>query len=350
MSEVLGVDALREALSDCVARGRRLDVRAHGARGREDLVATLVPEVESLLRSAIATFRRASDLYDEARIDEDEILPRVDGLDETARREIADVAFIGMADLGARLERLRRAIATGADVDELRDECQRARRRALRGLAALDVALAHEDGVVSSLTFSDELVDAIATRRHYARLRRAILGGGGGEDVVASRRALERVRLHMLLLVKSDVYAQLRLVDRRQLDVLLTRIEDALATNASAQGQELQQERLFQDLVGFAGLIAQVSRREELVEHDARVVWDAHEALARAVSIPPRLRARLEALAGLDDEIDGLIEGGEWSIEAWRSAIERQHTRMIRPETGRLLSMRAPARRASLVG
>lgn len=333
-AEALGPNPLREATSYCMMRGKEIDVRAYEGTSRGHVLATLTPLVEDVVRGAMETLRHAADLYEERAI-----LPEVAGISSETHREIAAVARAGFRDLTSRLDPLVRP--RDADADELREACRTALRRVFRALVALDAAIADAHGAYSTLNVGDELADALTTRRHYARIRRAIFGFGVPERVVTAHRALERVHLEMVLLIHSDTYALLRLPDRRKLDALSERVDAAIHAGPDAPGQELASKRLVQDLVSFAGLIAQVSRREVLQKHDASVLREALETLATATEVPESLRERLEALEGLDDEADVLLATNDFSADAWRWCVARLHHGADRPGAGRFFAMRS---------
>ncbi|MFO0682846.1 MAG: hypothetical protein U0234_12375 [Sandaracinus sp.] len=246
-----------------------------------------------------------------------------------------DVAFMARAELRPFRERL--ALASG-DAERL-DEARRALRRIARTLSALDIAMngAEEGGVTSELM----LAQSLTTRRAYARFRRAVLRVAlplaSADD---ARRALERARVHLAMLVRSDAYPIARSHDRAQIDALAARV--ALASAGGAEPVEVA--RLWQDVEGLARLTADVSRRHELVAHDTALVAHATAALAGARSIEPRLRAKLERLAGLDEDTDRLLDEGDWDLDAWRTVLDALHERLVRPASGRFAVLREGSR------
>jgi hypothetical protein len=124
------------------------------------------------------------------------------------------------------------------------------------------------------------------------------------------------------MLVGWDVYPQLRVRDRLQLRDLQRRVLDWLRSDRDATAGR----RLWEDLVGFVRMLAQVSRRQELVEHDAKVVHDARERLAVGSHgvVPDDLLAALTSLTGLDDDVDMLLASPEKArAGAWSPHLER---------------------------
>ncbi len=86
--------------------------------------------------------------------------------------------------------------------------------------------------------------------------------------------------------------------------------------------------RLWQDVVGLANLLMQVSNRPELRAHDGEIVVDVFETLfggfSPAQQLPPAQLDHPSALLGLDEELDQCIrQGGGCSMETCRAMLSR---------------------------
>ena len=86
--------------------------------------------------------------------------------------------------------------------------------------------------------------------------------------------------------------------------------------------------RLWQDLSNFAEILVQVSHRQELRDHDLRLLIRAYRTLfpsgARRLQVPEDLLSDLKSLLGLDDELDRLIMGRPaGQVELWRRPLQR---------------------------
>ena len=98
--------------------------------------------------------------------------------------------------------------------------------------------------------------------------------------------------------------------------------------------------RLWTDLVSFARLLVQVNNREEIREHDRRMVSQIYHQLFLVTETPERLSANqledLESLLGRDDELDQVIlRINEHPLEDLRPPLVR-----LRKELGQ--TMRRP--------
>jgi len=243
-----------------------------------------------------------------------------------ASPEASDVAFVVATDLRGARKRLAAALPTTRA-----DESARATRHVLRALSVLTQALGLPR--LPSAARDRLLRTSLSTRRRYATLRRSILGPAPPTDATSMARSLARVRIQTTLLARSEEYRSLRSGDRDQLEELRARLDRTLKDRDAIDVRDA--ERLWQDLAGFARLSAAINRRHELIENDTTIIDEATETLATQKEIRTRLRMRLETLAGLDDEVDALIERYEWNVEPWREALLALHERLVRPATGR---------------
>ncbi|MEM6457716.1 MAG: hypothetical protein AAF772_21685, partial [Acidobacteriota bacterium] len=69
--------------------------------------------------------------------------------------------------------------------------------------------------------------------------------------------------------------------------------------------------RIWGDLVGFARLLVQINNREELREHDRRLIRELLDSFFNAIELPDHvpddILAALQKLVGCDDELDQLL-------------------------------------------
>jgi hypothetical protein len=98
-----------------------------------------------------------------------------------------------------------------------------------------------------------------------------------------------------------DVYVHLRISDRVQIRSLQERLIAWFLTPA----QDLPAGvRLWQDISGFARLLLDVNKRQELVEHDRQARKEIHLRLAGGGEITLEARRFLDSLFGMDEELD----------------------------------------------
>lgn len=240
---------------------------------------------------------------------------------------IEDVAFFVQMELRQRDERLAR-IQPSSDPLSIIGECDGALRRIRRGLGAIALALSRAEAgagappIAATPDASNELEESLRARVAYARFRARLLAlAEPGEATLDVR--LRAASGQISVLVGGRLARTLRVRDRLQLLDLQRRILAWTATPAHAD--EIAGTRLWQDILAFVEMLARVNRRQELVEHDARVVG---ELLARlrgdGWATDGEARRLLRALAGLDDELDRLIAGDVVPpARALRPVIER---------------------------
>lgn len=243
-----------------------------------------------------------------------------------APNRVADIAFMVATELRQKRQALA-ALHEGMDCWEIVAQCGSACRRIRKSLTALELVLCETEGLEPALGFSSELTTSLEIRRRYAELREAILAGGDPTESSLVRR-LRAVGTQIAMLVGRDVYTSLRVHDRIQIRRLQARILEWLRGGDGADPREGL--RLWQDLIGFAGMLAQVSRRQELVEHDTALVDEALAILSgpSIAEVPETLLARLETLRGLDDESDKLLRRQTRQADPWRDALQRLRLRL----------------------
>ncbi|MEM7351433.1 MAG: hypothetical protein AAF657_11545, partial [Acidobacteriota bacterium] len=93
--------------------------------------------------------------------------------------------------------------------------------------------------------------------------------------------------------------------------------------------------RLWEDLSSFAEILVQVSHRQELQDHDLRLVAKTYRALfsfgEQRSRVPDEILDELHSLLGLDDELDQLITTRPpQPVEAWRGPLKRLQAQLSR--------------------
>ena len=331
---------LHDELIELIERLDSADVRAFEGLARGAIQEGLEPPVRAALEDAIALLARILERYDGASIppppppSPDEDGRSFDfGLDTLVRQRpspgrIADLCFIASYELRNKRDALSRS-TQAEDGWSLLATLDSALRRARKSLVAVAVTLCDAEGLERRLDFTSELETSLAVRAAYAALRRVIDEAREPADGELLAR-LRGVGTRIAMLIGKRVYSQLRVADRHQLRGLQERILVWLRSEPSTPEARVQGRRLWQDLAGFARVIAQISQRQELLEHDAHVVHVACAALygsAPKAGVPEGLFERLRALSGLDDEIDQLLTNATRDASAWRAPLERCRAR-----------------------
>lgn len=318
-------------------RVQAVDIRAYESMPPERLAAELQPIVAQLLSIATGLVAEILAAYEGVA---EEPAPKGEPIEALASpylpfeqaidaaigaqtgasaQAVGDIAFLAQLELRQRAERLERVTACKSTI-AIVGECDSALRRIRKVLTSIDVALARAGLADKTLDFESEVEVSLRVRRACAKLRKRVLAGG---DPTASTlyARLRGAGTAIAMLVGWEVYPSVRVRDRLQLRDLQRRILDWLREGRD----EVAGMRLWQDLVGFIRMLSQVNRRQELVDHDSRIVRAARGQLAAGAEIvPSELLVSLATLEGLDDEIDALLTSeARSSAEAWRSALSR---------------------------
>jgi hypothetical protein len=317
-----------------------VDIASYEQYEVSPLRAELVPLVTEILDDALGFFDRILDTHggDEEtslgkpaeeghsfRREVDELLlgeigEHRDGLGE----RISDLAFIARLELRQKSAGLTRL---PADSDSWRiiaagGSCLRQIQKAL---AALEAVITRAEGLKPVLGFHDELALSLVSRRAYADFRRqlrAVARLPGISD------RLQGAATSIADLFDLEIYRDFRISDRVQLRRLLERILRWAGPEADRQGGE----RIWQDLLGCAALLAEISKRQELEEHDERVCREILDRLVVASSpgpdLPHDVRPLVESLTGRDDDLDdrifeGRIDFGTAAAIAQRFVVTR---------------------------
>jgi hypothetical protein len=326
----------QDAIAGLAERVQAVDVRAYESMTPESLVAELHPVVSGFLQAAGDLLARVSDAYEREAVAspdagegamaspyfpfEQAIDAAIGAQSEATYRAVADIVFLGQIELRQRKERLARVVACNSAMTIV-GECDGALRRIRKVLTALDRALARAGLVAPRLDFATELELSLRVRRACTRFRSRVLRlGEPSEETLHAH--LRGAGTTIAMLVGWDTYPHLRVRDRLQLRDLQRRVLDWLRGERNAT----EGMRIWQDLLAFVRLLAQVSRRQELAEHDARVVREARSRLGACANgvVPEALLSELGALEGLDDEVDSLLASADRSRAlAWAAPLER---------------------------
>ena len=319
--ERTGLKRFQQAIYLIAARTNVVDLRAFERAPLELIVTDLQPATLLLLSDARTVLVAVSDWCSRASAppigpDDDpgrvaaSYLPFEREVDAavaamgTSYRAVEEISFIAQLELRQRQERLERARAAQGP-SSLLGECDSSLRRIRKALAALDAAIAKAEDTRPLLDFTSELQASLAVRRAYARFRCNVLGDGvPTPDSLRTR--FRGAGTQMAMLIGRPVYRELRVRDRLLLRELQSRVLDWLRQGETAE--IAAGTRLWQDLVSCVEMLSLVSRRQELVEHDAVLIERLLKELPAAPSVeeevPNHAWTAVSALEGLDWELD----------------------------------------------
>ena len=232
---------------------------------------------------------------------------------------IGDIAFLAKLEIRERLECLER-IAESPKHGPILAECDSALRRLRKALVVLDQTFARAGLGAARLDYASELEISLDVRAAYAKLRARVraIGEPAGDTFYVQLRALGTA---LATVVGWKGYSNLRVRDRMQLRELQRRL---LAWFRSERDLDAG-ICIWRDLDSFVQILNDVNRRQELRDHDARIVRKALGALAvPAVEVRPSILQSLERLAGLDEEVDALLESrSSDAAVTWRAPLTR---------------------------
>lgn len=317
------------------------DVRVPEDSALISLATDLVPKVTHLLREGIELLAAIEAFYgpayDSFEDENPESLSQI-GLQistEFAARDLIDMGFFARSDLKNSLEVLIAAATHRHDQMTLASNCESGLRRLRKALISVESAIFEFEGHPPPERQWIDVEVSLQIRKLYWNLRRET-----GEEARTRNRSLERrlraVLYRILAFRELSVYPFLRVDDRVNMRQLMKRILDWL--NSDDHNDALGR-RLWQDLSNFAEILVQVSHRQELQDHDLRLISKAYRALfpfgARRRTVPEELLGELQRLLGLDDELDRLISAeATQPVEVWREPLKRLQAQLSR--TGEL--------------
>lgn len=284
-------------------RAKDVDLRAAEADKSETAHESLLTTIVSLVNETHGLVCRVAAFFEG------------DGTGDQAALDVADIATMA----GITLQERRGLLTHPRPCDHWTfiENCERAVRGVEKSGVVVECALARYLGLAIRTSSGGDLDTALSVRRRYAILRREISSLSAEDATIPRLRGGCR---SIAALLGSDEYASMRIGDRRELRMLLYRIQSWLASEhppASAG------ERLWDEMRTVVDLLSAVNKRSELVNHDRAAlralfdaVWQNKDAEA--------LRNIAAPLFGLDPELDNLLElrdggGEEW--ERWESAV-----------------------------
>jgi hypothetical protein len=305
---------LLAAASKLVDQVTAIDFCVPDDTGSLAIAATLMPQVIDLVGQAAGFLDEVQDFYDQDLGSVDEQLEKIASLDSIgaqistaiAVQEIRDLAFVSSVQIRGCQPRLEAAVRSNNLVNMVAS-CDEAVSRLRKGLTPIEVGISEYEGVSPPQRQWTDMSLLLEARRLYGQLRRELQDLGDPEDFELEPRF---VGLHERLaeIRASELYIHLRISDRVQIRALQKRISLWLREESRdfRKGQIIWTE-----LITFVNLLAQISHRQELREHDLGVISRTYRTLyadARPPTIiPNEVMEDLHTLEGLDDALDKLI-------------------------------------------
>lgn len=339
---MLTFEEITREIEDLLGQVDSADVRVPEDSALIAIAVDLVPVVDTQLRRGLDLLTKIEALYGPERIaalvpeeDEPDSLKGIGFLisSEFAARDLTDLAFFARSELKGCLELL---MATSQrqtmDLETVASNCEAGTRRLRKALVSVESAMYEFEQLEAPQRKWFDVDVSLQIRKLYWNLWRETLGRPA-EEMEHMAERLRSVVYRLVAFRELSVYPFLRIDDRIQLRSLLKRILEWLN---SAKRDEQDGQRLWQDLVGFAGILVQVSQRQELQDHDravvARIYWDLYRQNPAPAEVSSELLDTLDKLLGLDNTLDRLILGRVKDPAVWRDPLVRVQERLNRPE------------------
>jgi hypothetical protein len=284
-------------------RAEDVDLRAAEADKSEAAHESLLTTIVSLVNDMYALVCQVAAFFEEGRPG------------DQAALDVADIATMA----GVTLQERRVLLAHQQPCNHWTfiENCERTVRRAVKSGFAVECALARYAGLPMRTNRGDDLDAALSIRRRYAILRRDVSGFSAQHETVPRLRGGSR---SIAALLACDEYASMRIGDRRELRMLLFRIQSWLSSEHPPASLG---ERLWEEVSTVVNLLRGVNKRSELVSHDGAALTALFDAV-RQNAAAGALRNLAAPLFGLDPELDNLLERGESSgeeRERWESVV-----------------------------
>ena len=314
---------------DLIEQVEGADVRVPEDSALISLATDLVPKVTHLLRAGIALLSDLETFYGPGASPEAEdpdSLSQI-GLQisaEFAARDLGDMSFFARTDLKNSLELLIASATHKQNQMILASNCESGLRRLRKALISVESASYEFEGQPAPERQWIDVEVSLQIRKLYWNLRRETGGLTDNKDQPLETR-LRAVLYRILAFRELSVYPFLRVDDRVNMRLLLKRILDWLNGD---ERDVAEARKLWLELSSFAEILVQISHRQELRDHDLRLVSKAYRTLfrfgGRRRTMPDDLMAELQSLLGLDDELDRLIASPTVRpVESWRLPLKR---------------------------
>lgn len=215
--------------------------------------------------------------------------------------DVADIAAMAAMALQERRDLL--VHVQPCDHWSFIESCERALRSVVKSGQAVEAALAWHSGLPMTPAAGGDLETALRIRRRYGMLCREVARSSSEQFDAAPR--LRSASANIAALLRSDDYGSMRMGDRRELWMLQFRI---LSWLSSEHPTASEGDRLWDEVTTVVSLLGNINRRSELVSHDVAALTVLFESV-RAQADASLLQAQAAPLAGLDPELDALLDG-----------------------------------------
>lgn len=326
IADLRGRAAVGDTVVSLFSETERVGLRRYEEATTEEIVEQLTPTVQKLLERTCSVLgalltRYGSgdddegfgDLFSETETESTaEIVPlRSDAAAKSPTAAIGDLAFVAIAELRQHQHRLQ-AHRPSLEKKELLSDCGSALRAIRKSLYALEPLLCEVEKTARMLP--PRLGSSLEVRRQYHKLW-SFAAATGTVEPSNVRTALRGAGTRIAILTGCEIYHLLREDDRFRIRELQERILRWLReSDESDEHAAVMAVQLWQDFALFVEMLRQVNLREELLEHDRKVLRAAVEELRRngeasVNSVCEMLNSPI-GVVGVDDALDELLRRG----------------------------------------
>lgn len=222
-----------------------------------------------------------------------------------AARSVADHCFVAHMELAHVAAGLELTGDRGNTWDVVA-QCNHALGVFIKAGVSIEQVVCRRAGERAELDTFTDACQAVALRAAFVQLGQAVTRDRAPEPEELEDR-LRAAGAAIEDLFASDAGPSIRLSDRRQLLKLQKRTSEWLE---KAGREATDGMHLWQDIHGLCELLMQINHREELLEHDTRLVGRVLEDLTdpEHPADPVELIDRLYPLKGRDADLDGFID------------------------------------------
>lgn len=316
--------AVEDTVVSLFSETERVGLRRYEEGTTEELVEQLTPTVQKLLERTCTVLgalltRYGSgeddegfgDLFAETETDSTtEIVPlRSDAAAaKSPTAAIGDLAFVALTELRQHQHRLQ-AHRPSLEKKEILSDCGSALRAIRKSLYALEPLLCEVEKTPRMLP--PRLGSSLEVRRQYHKLW-SFAAATGAVDASNVRTALRGAGTRIAILTGCEIYHLLREDDRFRIRELQERILCWLREiDENDERAATMAVQLWQDFALFVEMLRQVNLREELLDHDRKVLRAAVEELRKngeaSVNSVCEMLNSPTGVVGVDDALDELL-------------------------------------------
>ena len=301
---------LQRVTAELISEARLIEVRKKGMKPAS-VFKELFPHLMDLVGRSEKVLRSLEEWATDP-----ESAPNGERFSPAQLEELANLCFLVSAELrGCRDQFDRMSSESGAF--SVFAAIEQVETKLLRGLCAVEADLAAILGLSSRSRHVDLCRGPLQIRRLLGKFRRRV-------TPTSHQRAEQRLRsvaAGLAWLRGQDDFSRIRASDRLLAHELQERIGGWLR---SPERTPDEARHILEEVMAFVTLVDQVNQRQEIMEHDrrlvSRLIGDLSDATPHG-TVPGRLAQHFYQLLGRDDPLDEMLATGADTAEVLRRLI-----------------------------